>query len=101
MKLVDLSESLLVEDLRDPEFSAAYLEDVLKNGSMESFLLAIRNVAVANGGMKKISKSTKLGRESMYKALSKSGNPQFSTLLNILNDVGLRFSVTLIEQQRN
>ncbi len=93
MKLINLSESSIVNDLQDPEFAAGYLEDVLKKGNMDSFLLAIRNVALANGGMQKLAIRTQLGRESMYKALSEDGNPQFSTLQTILNKMGLRFSI--------
>lgn len=95
MKLKSISESSLVADLGDPVFAAEYLEEVLKDGSMQSFLLAVRNVALANGGMQKLARKTKLGRESMYKALSKEGNPYFGTLQSILGEVGLRFSVCL------
>lgn len=100
MKLRDISNSSILNDLRDPDFAAGYLEEVLKDGSMESFLLAVRNVAIANGGMKKLAKTTKLGRESMYKTLSKSGNPQFSTVQAMLKQLGLRFSITPEKQSR-
>ena len=91
--LRDLSESSLLHDLKDPKFAASYLEEVLDGGSMPSFLHAVRNVAIANGGMQQIAKRTKLGRESLYKALSHTGNPQFTTLHSILREVGLKFAV--------
>ncbi len=100
MRARDISESSLVEDLKDPEFVVGYLEDVLKQASTESFLTAIRLVARANGGMKKLASRSQLGRESMYKALSKTGNPQFSTLNKILAGMGLRFSVASIERSK-
>ncbi len=100
MKVKDISESSLGDDLKDPEFVVGYLEDVLKQASIESFLTAIKLVAKANGGMKKLASKSQLGRESMYKALSKTGNPQFSTLDKILRGMGLRFSVTSAARER-
>lgn len=93
MKLRDLEETSLLHDLRDPQFAQEYLEEILLDGSLDALLLAIRCVARANGGMQKVAQKAKLGRESMYKALSKNGNPQFATLQAILRSVGLRFSV--------
>ena len=100
MELKDITASSVIEDLRDPEFAVSFLEDVLSEGSTPAFLAAIRSVAAANGGMQKISRATKLGRESMYKALSKDGNPQFSTIALILKQLGLRFSIAHIERKR-
>ena len=93
MKKKNIEESALFEDLRDPEFAASYLEDMLLEDNLDSFLIAVRNVAKAAGGMSKLSKATDLGRESMYKTLSEDGNPQFATLQSILKGLGLRFSV--------
>ena len=93
MKLKSIAESSLFDDLRDSEFAARYLEEVLKDGSLNAFLVAVRNVAQANGGMRRVSKKTRLGRESLYKTLSDAGNPQFATLQSVLAGLGLRFSV--------
>lgn len=100
MKKKAIEESLLFDDLRDPEFAAEYLEEMLLEDNVQSFLIAIRNVAKANGGMSKLSEVTELGRESMYKTLSESGNPQFTTLQNILKGVGLRFSIAVDDDER-
>lgn len=54
----------------------------------------------ARGGMKRLAAKTRLGRESMYKALSKNGNPQFSTLDKILRGMGLCFSVAAADKAR-
>ncbi len=95
MKLKNISESSLFNDLKDPEFAAGYLEEVIQEGSLNAFLIALRNVAEANGGVGQLAKATELGRESMYKTLSEDGNPQFMTVQNILKALGLRLSVTL------
>ncbi len=100
MSLRDISESWLVEDLKDPEFAAGYLEDVLMQGSNESFLAALRLVAKANGGMKQLATRTKLGRESMYKALSANGNPHFSTIQSIMKHIGFRFRITPVARTK-
>lgn len=92
-KLIDISESSLLDDLKDPEFALGYLEEVLRDGSTAAFLVAVRQVAIAQGGMKRLASSTKLGRESMYKALAPQGNPHFSTVVSILEGLGLRLSV--------
>jgi len=38
-----------------------------------------------------------LSRESLYKALSAEGNPEFSTVIRVMQALGLRFSVTVAE----
>ncbi|MGK7959768.1 addiction module antidote protein [Crocosphaera sp.] len=80
-------------DLQDPEYVALYLNDTLNEGSPEEFYLALRNVIKANQGMSQIAAETELGRESLYKALSDSGNPQFSTINKIISALGLQISI--------
>lgn len=92
MKLKDMHESL-DRDLQDPEYVAIYLNDALHEGSPEEFYLALRNVIRANEGMSQVAASTELGRESLYKALSESGNPQFSTVQKIVGALGLQISI--------
>ncbi|MDJ0649890.1 MAG: putative addiction module antidote protein [Xenococcaceae cyanobacterium MO_188.B19] len=92
MKLKSMSESL-DRDLQDPEYVALYLNDALHEGSPEEFYVALRNVIRANQGMTQIATSTELGRESLYKTLSESGNPQFSTVQKIISALGLQISI--------
>ncbi|MGB3737991.1 MAG: hypothetical protein WA948_01415 [Pontixanthobacter sp.] len=42
---------LLFEQLQNPEISAEYLSVALEEGSTREFLLALRNVAEAHGGV--------------------------------------------------
>ncbi len=44
--------------------------------------------------MAKIAKDIDVGRESLYKSLSKTGNPSFSTVFKIINSIGLKLSVS-------
>ncbi|MFP4432681.1 MAG: addiction module antidote protein, partial [Spirochaetaceae bacterium] len=43
-----------------------------------------------DGGRSSIAKRTGLGRESLYKALSPEGNPEFATVLKVVHALGLR-----------
>ena len=45
-------------------------------------------------GMSQIARETGLGRESLYKALSPDGNPEFSTVLKVVRALGLRLHAT-------
>ena len=87
-------EDILYPDLQDPEEAAAYLtaaiEDKSGNGS-DLFLLALRDVAKARG-IRRLAQDTQLSRESLYRTLSRRGNPRFSTL-EALESLGLKLSV--------
>ena len=43
--------------------------------------------------MSQIAKDAGLSRESLYKALSADGNPEFGTILKVMKALGLRLSV--------
>ena len=87
-------DEFLREQLRDPELAAAYLTDALEDDSPELFLIALRNVAEAHGGIAAIAEATHLNRQTMYRTLSSEGNPTFATLLTILRAVGMNLSFT-------
>lgn len=83
----------LLEDLRERAFAALYLDCVLDDGDMELFLLALRNVADSQGGMKRLAEKTKIGRETLYKMLSSGGNPGIYNLQTILHALGFKLTV--------
>lgn len=84
----------LIEALKDPVEAAAYLNAALEEGDRETFLLALRNVAEANGGVGAVADKAHLNRESLYRTLSRRGNPEIRTLFNLLHGVGLRLNIT-------
>ena len=92
MRLTKPYEEYLIESLKDPEEAATYLETALEEEDEAAFLLALRQVAEAQG-MTILSQKAKLNRESLYKMLSKQGNPKLSSLVALLNRMGLRLSV--------
>lgn len=85
--------------LRDPETAAVYLAEFLESGDMELFQEGLRHVAKAQeGGIKAVAEQAKLGRESLYKSLSKKGNPQMATVNKMLAALGLKLTVTPAHQ---
>lgn len=86
-------EGILLEDLKDPTEAAAYLEAALEDADPSVFLLALRQVAQAQG-MANVARKAHVGRESLYKTLSENGNPELRTINRLLHAMGLRLSVT-------
>ena len=83
----------LLKRLKDPEYAAGYLADVLESESQEAFLLAVKNVLDARkANITKLSKKTGISRQAVYHALSKRGNPRLSTLNQILKAAGLKIT---------
>jgi probable addiction module antidote protein len=70
----------LIEALRDPREATAYLNAAMEEGDRALFLLALRNVAEAHGGMAAVSEKAKLNWESLYRMLSRKGNPEIKRI---------------------
>jgi probable addiction module antidote protein len=45
-------------------------------------------------GMTQIASDAGLGRESLYRALCPDGNPEFATIMKVVNALGLKLNVT-------
>jgi probable addiction module antidote protein len=78
--------------LNTDEAVVAYLEEALDTDDPAFIAQALGTVARARG-MSQIAKDTGLSRESLYKALSANGNPEFSTVIRVMKALGLKFSV--------
>jgi len=92
-------EDWLIERLKDPAEAAAYLEVVIEEDDSAALMLALRQVARAQGGVAKIARKAKLTREATYRMLSKSGNPELRSLRAVLRATGLKISVKPIEKR--
>jgi len=92
-------EDWLIAQLKNPGEAAAYLETVLEEEDQAAIMLALRQVAQAQGGVAEIARKAKLTREATYKMLSKSGNPELRSLTAVLEAAGLRIAVKPIEKQ--
>lgn len=88
---------LIQETMRDPQEATEYLrvslDEYEHDGNLEAFLLALRSVVEAQGGMTEFARKTSLNRQSLYKTLSKQGNPRLQTLHTILHALGLKLSI--------
>jgi len=87
----------LLKRLADPHYAADYLEQTLATGDKRAFLIALKDVVDAHGGVGNLADQVKITRPSLYKILSKDGNPTLETLQQILQPLGLRVSIALDE----
>lgn len=92
-----------IEQLRDPEDAKIYLsvalEDYEINADIDAFLLAVRDVAEAQGGISKLAERLSLTDDGLNKVLSENGNPQLNTIREILHELGFKFSIEARENQ--
>jgi probable addiction module antidote protein len=96
MRLKNYKNDLL-KRLRNPEYAAEYLAQVLAENDSAAFLIALKDVVEAGGGIGNLAERVGLKRPSLYKILSKDGNPTLETLQEILKPLGLRVSIALDE----
>ncbi|BDU52287.1 addiction module antidote protein [Limnohabitans sp. INBF002] len=81
------------EHLQTEEDMAAYLEAALEEGDSSLIAAALGDIARAKG-MSQVARDTGLGRESLYKALSSTGNPELATIIKVVRALGLRLHAT-------
>jgi probable addiction module antidote protein len=75
--------------LDDDEAVAEYINEALLTYDIDAITYAIGMAAKARG-MSQIAQQAGLSRESLYKALSGDGNPQFETIVRVLTALGLQ-----------
>ncbi|MBI5120602.1 MAG: putative addiction module antidote protein [Rhodospirillales bacterium] len=81
------------EHLKSEADMAAYLEAALAENDPALIAAALGDIAKAKG-MTQIARKAGLGRESLYKALSIDGHPEFATILKVVEALGLRLHAT-------
>ncbi|XUA19359.1 addiction module antidote protein [Citrobacter sp. OP27] len=92
-----LYDEVMVEALReDPAFAQAYLHqaflDIDEDGGQEAFLLALRHIVEARGGMTVVAQKAGVSRESLYRTLSPTSNTTLKTLRSVVHATGFPFS---------
>lgn len=80
------------EHLTTPEDAVAYLNAAAELGDPTVLQAAIGDVAKARG-MGQIAKEAGVGRESLYKSLSRDGNPSFQTISKVVASLGGRITI--------
>ncbi|EMV7406953.1 DNA-binding protein [Enterobacter soli] len=92
-----LHDDAMVQLLKDsPDFAPVYLHqafiEIDEPGGYEAFMLALRHVIEASGGMTLIAKRAGISRESLYKSLSPNGNPSFKRIAEVASATGYPIS---------
>jgi probable addiction module antidote protein len=83
------------EHLETEEDIAAYLDAAFEEGDPSLIAAALGDIARAKG-MAQIARDAGLGRESLYKALSPDGNPEFATIMKVVTALGLKLHATVV-----
>jgi len=89
-------DDAVVEMLRqDPGMTLDYLraafDELDEQGGEAAFLMALRHVVEAQGGMAVVAERAKVSRESLYRALSPKGNPTLRTMTAVIKATGIQF----------
>jgi probable addiction module antidote protein len=86
-------ETIMRRLRKDPEFAAEYVKAALEeNDEPLVLLIALRHLAQSRG-IAKVAKAAGIERESLYRALSRRGNPRLSTLVAVTKAIGLKLTV--------
>lgn len=80
-----------VDHLHNDEDMAMYLDACLDEDPGDGSVIraALNDIARAQG-MTQLSRDTGISREGLYKALSPTGNPEFSTILKVIKALKLK-----------
>ena len=89
MALTSDCKDFLLKRLNDSEYAAGYLSACAEQGE-DVFLLGLRNVTEALGGIGQLAEDTEPNRESIYRMLSEDANPRLSSLFAVLNAIGIQ-----------
>ena len=84
----------LLKALQDPEEALAYLEAAFEayeaDGNTDALLLAMRDVAEAQGGIGKLAKRTAVSCQHLYEILASQQTPRWDHWLAVLSALGFR-----------
>jgi len=89
---VKLKKWDVIEHLQTDEDMVSYFNACLEEQDPALIASALGDIARARG-MSSVAKEAGLSRESLYRALSGEGNPEFATIIKVANALGLAFKV--------
>lgn len=90
---VEIAPYDTAEYLQTDADRAGYLEACLETGDAALIAHAL-GVIARSKGMTQMARETGLTRDGLYKALSRDGNPEFATVLKVMQALGLRLHVS-------
>ncbi len=96
MTKVKLKKWDVVEHLRTDKDMALYLEACLEDGDPKLIAAALGDIARARG-MSRVASDAGLSRESLYKALSGDGNPEFATVMKVIKALRIRLHAETVQ----
>ena len=79
--------------LESSEDMLAYLDEAARSGDPALLQAALGDIAKAKG-MTDVARAAGVGRESLYKSLSATGNPSFQTVARVVAALGGELTVT-------
>jgi len=83
-----------VDYLTSDEALAEYVSAALETGD-PAFIADSLGIVARAKGMAKVARQARLGRESLRKALSADGHPEFATVLKVMQALGLRLTASV------
>ena len=87
------------EYLDDSTSIAAYLTDALESDD-PAFVADALGVVARARGMSEVAREAGVSRESLYRALSADGNPEFATVLKVMRALGLQLSAAPLRAEK-
>jgi len=94
-------ESATIDSFRkDPEFAVEYLNAVLAEADQDELMVALRRVSKAFGGVAKLARTAKLNATTLYRTLSRNGNPELRSLTALLRALGMQLAVRRLPRKR-
>jgi probable addiction module antidote protein len=92
MKMLETTKWDLAEHINTKEDMFGVLEAALEENDTPLLLAVLGDIARSKG-MALIAKDLNLARESLYRSLSPDGNPSFSTVAKVLDNLGFQLSI--------
>lgn len=77
---------------KDPQLAADMLNACLADGEMDEFLIALRHIAKAFGGLHEVARVTGLHEKTLYKSLNPTGNPTLKTLMGLADAMNMQLA---------
>lgn len=90
-KKIKVSDWNVLDYLDNEDAIAAYLQAAVAENDPQSLILAIGDIARARG-INKMAADMGVNRESLYKSLNGKTKPQFETIYNAIDKLGLEMS---------
>ena len=83
----------IANDLKDPEFQREFLTAMYEEGGAEGVVQGLREIAIATRSMGQVASVAGVARTTLYRSLSRNGNPAFKTVHAALDTLGLEIAI--------